>query len=534
MEDAWSKVYGPGDDCLSTAVRLPLVKALNERFRALGMVGLSTDFVGQYALNTFGSLATAPWLSGLMLPGYDPTGVFYTDARHAPRQLRFVVQADSGANVIGKVNAPGYVTGTVSKGAAAQDWIAQPGEIAYLAYDEDADPQFPGGNILKVFPQSYGRPWNSYREMQIACFHLASYFADPRDRTGETIPITPLGALGQFGSWFAGIAQSENDTYSRNLLFYKSFPSPNGFTRVREREITTLNAPGSDGQRARFIYASAGRNISVDADPAYYLPESLRIESIYSRKVMLRQEGRWIIDPDPAAQPDQITLYGPAMGGDIWGPWIINDLKRAINLLVCRPLVWHYNGTYKQIFGSNSDTPEGAIGFAVDRYNVSDLHDINTLTFAFAGKYARLMRITQPFGAINYYAEMLNIQFRIAISNDPNAHYSLSLDDPFAKRIDAYTYPVEYFANTFPAPGFSTNFDPQDFILIPRQWNKLLSFPVSADNARLSAQQFGNLGQLPAFPIGPYPENDFDWVRGFQLNSSVNRALVYYDFQYAE
>lgn len=119
-----------------------------------------------------------------------------------------------------------------------------------------------------------------------------------------------------------------------------------GFTRKREREITSLEDAGQEGQVARFILSLKGQwedgspeldfNIAdmTQTKPATLShPPTPRSEYAYATKVMLYTAGQWTVHPDAHAIPDVLTFYGLARPGDIMGPWILNDLKKAINLL---------------------------------------------------------------------------------------------------------------------------------------------------------------------------------------------------------
>ncbi|HEY0007572.1 MAG TPA: hypothetical protein VGB55_02515 [Tepidisphaeraceae bacterium] len=101
------------------------------------------------------------------------------------------------------------------------------------------------------------------------------------------------------------------------MLKRKDTPYPNGtgFTRLVERRITSLTAPGQEGWSAR----------------AYTQPQN----SQQAFSVVTYTAGAWVLD-ESGKQPDILTEYGIAQPGDLFGPHILTELRQAINPLTHR------------------------------------------------------------------------------------------------------------------------------------------------------------------------------------------------------
>ena len=136
-----------------------------------------------------------------------------------------------------------------------------------------------------------------------------------------------------------------------HLLPY--WPNGCGFTRKREREITSLGAAGSPGQRARFTVwttaryqdASATKQTEVQFGLGELMPPTPAGQRRYSFAVMeyggpgsgsgsgSSEPVYWHVAADQTVGPDILTFYGVNKAGDIIGPWIANDLRNAIDQL---------------------------------------------------------------------------------------------------------------------------------------------------------------------------------------------------------
>lgn len=128
-------------------------------------------------------------------------------------------------------------------------------------------------------------------------------------------------------------------SYARDI-----FPFPNGFRRKFPREIWDVSNSGVDGQTARFI-SYTQPNILFAPRPWF---SSLLNENFYSYvstpvdqrplsgKIMkyYSASGGWIVAENQKDMPDIIETQGIAMPGDYIGPWILNDLRDAINQMV--------------------------------------------------------------------------------------------------------------------------------------------------------------------------------------------------------
>jgi hypothetical protein len=139
------------------------------------------------------------------------------------------------------------------------------------------------------------------------------------------------------------------------------WPGPCGFTRKREREITSLGATGEPGQRARFVVWTSSRyqdpspvdSTTYDVTEANgglgeLMPSTPADQYRYSTLLMDYGSGsgsgsssdsddgqpvNWHVSPDQVSDPDTLTFYGVAQDGDILGPWILNELYAAIEQL---------------------------------------------------------------------------------------------------------------------------------------------------------------------------------------------------------
>lgn len=130
---------------------------------------------------------------------------------------------------------------------------------------------------------------------------------------------------------------------------YTTWPPPNGFTRKREPEITSLSVAMANGSRARFITSalpifSEFLGITMPATPFG--------EGPYGTKIMLRSGGVWIVDPDQATPLALWTMPqgGLIKAGDVMGPWILNEIYQGLRSLDSIMLV--ARGTFDTPFGS--------------------------------------------------------------------------------------------------------------------------------------------------------------------------------------
>jgi hypothetical protein len=157
-----------------------------------------------------------------------------------------------------------------------------------------------------------GTPFYSWNALQDLTYHLAAnYFCneddfDPSDST----------------TW----------TDFFDVSDYTSWPPGGGYTRKREPEITTLSWSTGfvDGDRARFIASATTLHSDyLNAD----MPATPSGERQYSAKIMKRVSGAWVVDADQVTPLTLWVLYGRAKSGDVFGPWILNEMRDAINRL---------------------------------------------------------------------------------------------------------------------------------------------------------------------------------------------------------
>ncbi len=138
----------------------------------------------------------------------------------------------------------------------------------------------------------------------------------------------------------------------KSLIYKKylqdEFPRPSGFRRYYPREIWSIANSGSVGQTARLI--------AKNSDPFYGLFEPTKWyqngegsgfkvqvktpdeEVSFSNSIFeYIDSSGWVKSENQSKNPDLILDYGIAQPGDYMGPWILNDLRDAIN-----QLVWTY------------------------------------------------------------------------------------------------------------------------------------------------------------------------------------------------
>ncbi len=147
-----------------------------------------------------------------------------------------------------------------------------------------------------------------------------------------------------------------------------SFPQPSGWTRKYPKEIYKVQSDGTNGERAIFAayngsYFYAGNN--------EYIPPSF-VSSTYASGLVHTPEAErtyaglyfdyingsgWIISEDQNTPMDIITTSGVIRPGDYAGPWILNDLQKAINHLTWTCQSAEYRKISVAGFTGNSGPP---------------------------------------------------------------------------------------------------------------------------------------------------------------------------------
>lgn len=157
------------------------------------------------------------------------------------------------------------------------------------------------------------------------------------DVTSEVYPASVLTSW-SLTAWDAYL------TYEFDHV-HRNFPYPDGWTRKFPREIYKLSYPGVEGQIARFVVYNTGFGsnwLMTLTTATEYLtnvntPDGERGNA---GKIFKYTSGVWV--PDSAQRPDVVTemITGLAshtwrpVPGDYFGPWILNDLRDAINQCV--------------------------------------------------------------------------------------------------------------------------------------------------------------------------------------------------------
>lgn len=254
-----------------------------------------------------------------------------------------------------------------------------------------------------------------------------------------------------------------------------AWPGPNGWTRKYERCISTLAAPGTDGERARFLYAAPNPSFpafSAFPDPAAAepygstLPPTPVAEKQYSTKIMVRESGAWVVAADQAAPPDVVTAYGLAREGDLFGPWILNELRDAINDLT--HTVPDHGGGFAARFGTAEhfgeyDNSPPAVTFAAVEsalpFNLPPLADVDgngQPTGPAATFYMSRRQYSSHFGAFRYYATIGKAENRphaTSVHNPPG----LDGSTPMARELSLWVAAV---VPTWPVSGPVIEFEP--------------------------------------------------------------------------
>jgi len=182
--------------------------------------------------------------------------------------------------------------------------------IGYDGVDEWDDVPMPAAGEVAAH---YDGNWHDIGAMQISVNAMAPFFCPPDDYTGQ-----PYGV-------------GEMPGYTVATLWAAAGLNVGGFTRKYPREITSLTAYGEAGWRARLLHV--GTPPYVPTGKAYY---------VYTTS--------WAASADQTSPPDTITDYaGAASPGDYVGPWLFNELRACLDLLmsVPRPLTVPNPGTIK-------------------------------------------------------------------------------------------------------------------------------------------------------------------------------------------
>lgn len=137
-----------------------------------------------------------------------------------------------------------------------------------------------------------------------------------------------------------------NDYQPNNRYTFVNFPSPSGFTRKFPREIWSTSCSGSNGQISRLTsrnthigsysatpntwygdYPWASGFSNSQFTPVQEYNNSGKIYQYYAAS------GGWVFG-NQGLSPDILTAYGQILEGDYMGPWILNDLRDALNQMV--------------------------------------------------------------------------------------------------------------------------------------------------------------------------------------------------------
>lgn len=187
---------------------------------------------------------------------------------------------------------------------------------------------------------------SSWCALQNLVTSISYYFVDPSVNYTH-YKITQYNATRNVGRtsypWSSGAPAYDEIDPGNDIptlwLEWPKWPNGTGFTRKREPEITSLSCPGTiGGGRARFIASTWGQmndGTIFLTDPGITTdkPPTPAGEWKYSTRIMKFVSGIWQVDTDQRTALTLDVMYGFAKPGDTMGPWILNDLRDAINQL---------------------------------------------------------------------------------------------------------------------------------------------------------------------------------------------------------
>jgi hypothetical protein len=275
--------------------------------------------------------------------------------------------------------------------------------------------------------------------LQAATFDLSNYYynlspsgqpsgiANNRDLRGvftgsqaETFSLFPSGSV--FNKWIQENWKNNIDIDLNPGLNYSNykkylthpFPPPSGFTRKFPREIFNINNPGSSGQTAIFIAMNTsavtinkyygdinspffGTTTITPIDQADYSGQKFEYTNLGS--VSGVETSGWRLCQDQSRRPDTIIDYGLSARGDYFGPWILNEMRDALNLLT---IAGPYNASS---LAFDKPFPSGYPYISHARVGFSDAF-FNGTSYTSDGTYAKALAIynsssglTAPFGS---------------------------------------------------------------------------------------------------------------------------------------
>jgi hypothetical protein len=204
--------------------------------------------------------------------------------------------------------------------------------IAYFVEDYSSNTGR-GVQPLKTAP-SFLPTGSSWAALQGMVWGIAPFFVEPQDYDGwaAATPFTPKRRPAYDGSH---IPLTDCATPYPEI----KFPGPDGFTRKRGRFITSTSMTGTDGQRAMFrAFASSWTD---PWDGATVFPATPSDERGYSGLYFVYDgdAGEWVLSDDQDTEEDELTSHGLICEGDRMGPWILDELRDAIN-----QLIWTFAG----------------------------------------------------------------------------------------------------------------------------------------------------------------------------------------------
>lgn len=139
---------------------------------------------------------------------------------------------------------------------------------------------------------------------------------------------------------------------SKGLLKVVPWPSPNGFTRQYTRQIHRIDVPGNAGDKAKFVVWKM--NDGIPNSISYPVPiTSPTPTDQYENALKIYSNDGTNWTPATGANPkaDRVTKQGLGRGGDLFGPWIMNDVRDCLNLCT---QTWGTGGFFNGIGGSGA------------------------------------------------------------------------------------------------------------------------------------------------------------------------------------
>jgi hypothetical protein len=194
------------------------------------------------------------------------------------------------------------------------------------------------------FNRQEGARENGWTLIQYAIYTLSFYYCKHDDSTpgGYFNGYPSINSCADGGQSLVGELPS---SWPQDLDYYKRYLEtdryiPKIFRRKFPREIYGFDDPGEEGQVARFILRNGvvrylnpdfGSSSLVTSE---YLQRPPTLEESYASGTLCWFHNNvWSFDNVPATDPDLLEDTGLISVGDYFGPWNLNDMKEALDMM---------------------------------------------------------------------------------------------------------------------------------------------------------------------------------------------------------